>query len=303
LVKAYKADNYYFEVVECFRRLSLASMIGIADPDSAISPVIGLLICLVAVYVFVGFKPYKNPQDSKLGITLAFSLTLFFLAALMLKISATSSMSIDDQALFGYFLCGVLAAGPMAMSWSVAGAKVLAVGAVGLKVGRAGLTAFVRMLAIRRAFQKEEEEEEAAKGEVDDDAKGKKKEKEEEQKEETKEDKGGPKVKDTKTQKEKPREGEPQPLAVGSGGVAQPTDSREDSSRGASDSDAWSNDESEEESEEESESESSDNDDDEEDEEGDYGQVNFEQATVDGKKKSIFRSGGVVGESQAKVRP
>jgi small-conductance mechanosensitive channel len=296
LVKAYKADNYYFEVVECFRRLSLASMIGIADPDSAISPVIGLLICLAAVYVFVGSKPYKNPQDSKLGITLAFSLTLFFLAALMLKIAATSSMSIDDQALFGYFLCGVLAAGPMAMSWSVAGAKVLAVGAVGLKVGRVGLKAFLRMLAIRRAFQKEEEEEEEeekgeekGEGGVGADAKGKKKkEKEEEQKEDTKEDKTGPKVKDTKTQKEK---------------AHKRGQSSSDNSRGASDSDAWSNDESEEESEEESESESSDDDDDEEDEEdeeGDYGQVHFEQATVD-ENKFIFRFGRVVGESKGQA--
>ena len=34
-----------FQVIECMRRLSLASLIGIAAADSAVSPTLGLLIC------------------------------------------------------------------------------------------------------------------------------------------------------------------------------------------------------------------------------------------------------------------
>jgi len=135
-------------------------MIGITDPESAISAVLGLLICLGAVYIFVGFKPYKNPKDSELGITLAFSLLLFFLSALMLKVAATANLSVEDQELFGYMLCGVLAAGPLMMTWAEIGGKVLAVGTLGFKCCYCLVRA---VLAAREKRKKKKEDEEKAK--------------------------------------------------------------------------------------------------------------------------------------------
>jgi len=86
-------------------------VVGIADADSAAAPTIGLLIALFYVAVFTEIRPFKNPDDNTLAIILSFSLVLFFLAALMIKVDATGD-SPEDRALFDYLLLLVLGSGP-----------------------------------------------------------------------------------------------------------------------------------------------------------------------------------------------
>ena len=112
LVEAYSPEFFYFEVIECVRRLLLASIIGIANSDSAASPVIGLLLSLIFIHVFERYLPYKEPSDSVLGVVLAYALALLFLAALLIKVNATSDDT-QDQALFGVLLVLILFAGPV----------------------------------------------------------------------------------------------------------------------------------------------------------------------------------------------
>ena len=114
------------QVAECFRRLALASAIGIVNADSAVSPIMGILICLVFVHVFSKWDPYKTNSDNALGIVLAYSLVLFFQAALLIKVDATSDDD-SDQALFGVFLIVVLLAGPIAITYQLVGSKLLVV--------------------------------------------------------------------------------------------------------------------------------------------------------------------------------
>ena len=64
---------------------------------SAAAPIAGILVCLVFVYVFIELKPFKNPSDSNLGIVLQYSLTLFFLSALMIKVDAAPDSDADQQ--------------------------------------------------------------------------------------------------------------------------------------------------------------------------------------------------------------
>jgi hypothetical protein len=85
--------------------------VGIADADSAAAPTIGLLIALFYVAVFTEIRPFKNPDDNTLAIILSFSLVLFFLAALMIKVDATGD-SAEDRALFDNLLLLVLGSGP-----------------------------------------------------------------------------------------------------------------------------------------------------------------------------------------------
>jgi hypothetical protein len=73
-------EYFYFEVVECVRRLSLASIIGIVAADSAASPVIGLCISLAFNYVFTSLEPFNRVEANIFSIVLSYSLTLFFLA-------------------------------------------------------------------------------------------------------------------------------------------------------------------------------------------------------------------------------
>mmetsp|Transcript_57436 Transcript_57436/g.113194 ORF Transcript_57436/g.113194 Transcript_57436/m.113194 type:complete len:737 (-) Transcript_57436:21-2231(-) len=112
LVQSYSARYFYFEVVECARRLLLTSIIGIVAPDSAVAPVLGLLIAIVFVVLFAETKPFKNENDNWLAVTLSFSLSLFFLAALMIKADLTSDDQ-DDQRFFGWVLTAILTGGPL----------------------------------------------------------------------------------------------------------------------------------------------------------------------------------------------
>ena len=86
----------------------------------------GILICLVFIHVFTAWTPYKTNSDNSLGIVLAYSLVLFFLAALLIKVDATSDDD-SDQALFGVFLIVVLLAGPIAITYQLVGSKLLVV--------------------------------------------------------------------------------------------------------------------------------------------------------------------------------
>ena len=92
-----KPKYYWFEVLECVRRLLLASIIGIVSQDAAGAPVLGIFICLVFCFIFTNEKPYADPSNSGLSILLAFSLTLFFLAALMMKVDVTSDDKSDQK--------------------------------------------------------------------------------------------------------------------------------------------------------------------------------------------------------------
>jgi len=112
LTSAYKPEYYYFEVLECVRRLFLASIIGIVAADSAASPVIGLGISLAFINVFTLLEPFNVKEANIFSLVLSNSLTLFFVAALMIK---TDSVSDDkaDQQMFGRILIVVLCAGPI----------------------------------------------------------------------------------------------------------------------------------------------------------------------------------------------
>ena len=106
---------YFFEVIDCGRRLALAAMIGIVSADSAASPVLGLLISLAFTFVFVSYKPFKENDDSKLSIVLAYSLALVFISALLIKADVTSDDE-DDQKLFGVLLAITPFAGPIVIA-------------------------------------------------------------------------------------------------------------------------------------------------------------------------------------------
>jgi hypothetical protein len=126
LIAPYDGNMCYFEAIDCVRRLCLACAIGLFDANSAVSATTGLLVCILFIWVFSYFKPYKSDTDDSLSIILQFSLTLLFLAALMIKVDVSSDYSSDSQA-FGNILLVVLAAGPIGIAYNLLSEPVFAV--------------------------------------------------------------------------------------------------------------------------------------------------------------------------------
>ena len=139
LFQAYQKEAYFFEVrlsttraflvwrpylacpisqvIDCIRRLSLASIVGMLSSDSAASPAVGVILCLAFNFMFIHYKPvrplgfllsslkmfpltrpdalllrflccrqYNANDDSRLAVTLSHSLTLIFFSALLIKV-------------------------------------------------------------------------------------------------------------------------------------------------------------------------------------------------------------------------
>ena len=106
-------------MLECARRLLLASVVGVVSSDSFANPVIGILIGYVFSYVFTKFEPFKAQTDSNLGVLLSYSVVLLFLAALLIKVDVTGDDA-DDQRTFGVLLLGILGSGPLATLFQLA---------------------------------------------------------------------------------------------------------------------------------------------------------------------------------------
>ena len=100
--------------MECFRRLALASVVGIVDAGSAVSALLGVLICIAFLFVFIRWEPYKAKEDSDLGVVLSYALTFFFLSALLVKVDIISDGK-SEQQLFGIVLIMLLGSGPIAI--------------------------------------------------------------------------------------------------------------------------------------------------------------------------------------------
>jgi len=127
LFERYSPNFFMFEVVDCVRRLLLASLIGIAPPESAVSPSLGVMFSIAFAYVYVSLRPYKNKRDNELEITLTYSLLLMFFEALLLKVDASADSESSLQ-LFGTLLTFIFLLGPALvfarLMWTFVGSNV-----------------------------------------------------------------------------------------------------------------------------------------------------------------------------------
>jgi len=66
-------------VLECARRLLLASIVGIVSPEASAAPVLGILLSLGFAWAFTEMKPFKKAEDCALGVRHTISTGLFTL--------------------------------------------------------------------------------------------------------------------------------------------------------------------------------------------------------------------------------
>jgi len=62
LTENYNAENYWFESLECLRRLLLAAIVGIVSEDAAAAPVLGILIAALFTWIFTHFRPFNEKE-------------------------------------------------------------------------------------------------------------------------------------------------------------------------------------------------------------------------------------------------
>lgn len=105
---AYKPSRYYFEVVECGRRISLTLAAVFVLPDSASQIAIVLLIAVVFLFISESMSPFDKGLDMALyrwgnGITLA---TMY--VALLLRFDLANENSEATAAFTGFMVVAVI---------------------------------------------------------------------------------------------------------------------------------------------------------------------------------------------------
>jgi len=109
LVSSYRPAYYWYEVLECVRRILLGSAIGLVAVDSAASAVLGCLLAVIFCFAITDSQPFKQQSDSDLGVVLSHSLILLYLAAIIVKVNISSQF----EATFGIVLCVINFSGPL----------------------------------------------------------------------------------------------------------------------------------------------------------------------------------------------
>jgi len=69
LILGYKLQTFYFELIECFRKLAIVCLPVFFQPPGSVSQLIfGLLICFTTFGCFTWFSPFKEHSDNHVAI-------------------------------------------------------------------------------------------------------------------------------------------------------------------------------------------------------------------------------------------
>lgn len=110
LWKPYTPGRYYYEVVECARRVMLTGVVVFIYPNTAAQVAVTLVLVFVFVMVSESLAPYASKQDSWISRVGHIVVFLSMFQALVIKVDVSDERS-DSQELFG----GVLLAANICM--------------------------------------------------------------------------------------------------------------------------------------------------------------------------------------------
>ena len=113
LWKPYKPSCYFYEIVECGRRILLTSVVLVIDDEAAAKIAVTFMISLVFVFVSEGFAPYESRTDtwiSRAGHAVT-CFSIFF--ALLLEVDISQEDQASQRAFEGVLIavhiCMILA--------------------------------------------------------------------------------------------------------------------------------------------------------------------------------------------------
>jgi len=113
LTEAYKPQFYYWEAIECIRRLLLGSVVGVISTNPVVAPVLGLACSTGFSLLFTAYRPFQNAYDSSLGILLSNTVSIFFLAALIVLAGFIGEDDSNSQNAVDGIMVGGLLLGPL----------------------------------------------------------------------------------------------------------------------------------------------------------------------------------------------
>lgn len=113
LWEPYKPSRYYYEVIECGRRILLAGVVVFIFPNTAAQIAVTLVIAVLFIFVSEGLAPYESPWDtwvSRIGHGVVF---ISMYLALLLKVDVSDNTAYSQKAfetiLVSVHVCMVLA--------------------------------------------------------------------------------------------------------------------------------------------------------------------------------------------------
>ncbi|CAN0402598.1 unnamed protein product [Ascophyllum nodosum] len=98
LWKPYKPERYYYEVIECSRRILLAGVVVFIYPNSVSQIAVAVVLAVVFVFVSEALAPFHSPWDawtSRLGHAIIF---VSMYSALLLKVDVSGEDSYSQKA-------------------------------------------------------------------------------------------------------------------------------------------------------------------------------------------------------------
>ena len=106
LVGQYEPRAFWFEVMECVRRLALSSLLILINDGSAAQAVLAVFICLLSIIIYSYFTPYAQRDDDILTEVTQWQLFFAFFAALMIRVD-TREDRYRERMIFGAVLISV----------------------------------------------------------------------------------------------------------------------------------------------------------------------------------------------------
>lgn len=103
LWKPYRPERFYYEVVECARRVTLTGVVVFIYPNTAGQVAVTLVLAFAFVIVSESLAPYASSQDAWLSRVGHIVVFLSMFQALLLKVDVSDERS-DSQEVFGVVL-------------------------------------------------------------------------------------------------------------------------------------------------------------------------------------------------------
>ncbi|GMI32420.1 hypothetical protein TrCOL_g8025 [Triparma columacea] len=103
LYSSYEPQCYWFEVVETVRKLVLTAGLIFFQPGTAAQIVLSILVCLLSMRVYSGWKPFVSEEHDKLAEVAQWQLFFVMFAALLIRVNMDGE-SLQDKVYFDIML-------------------------------------------------------------------------------------------------------------------------------------------------------------------------------------------------------